>query len=71
MNRKLTATLLVMVMVSGLMVVAGTVAAADLPVEVTNVTPITDMADTIIALLIALIPILLILGIWAKMKGVF
>jgi len=35
-----------------------------------NTTGITEMADTIVALLIALIPILLILGIWARMKGV-
>jgi len=34
-----------------------------------NTTGIDDMADTIIALLIALIPILLILGIWAKIRG--
>lgn len=45
--------------------VAGTVSA------VVNTTGITNMSDTIVALLIALIPILLILGIWAKMKGVF
>lgn len=36
-----------------------------------NTTGIDDMADTIVALLIALIPILLILGIWTKMKGVW
>ena len=36
-----------------------------------NTTGIDDMADTIVALLIALIPILLILGVWTKMKGVW
>lgn len=45
--------------------------AANGPVEAVNVTGITEMADTIVALLIAMIPILLILGIWGKMKDVF
>lgn len=36
-----------------------------------NTTAITDMADTIVALLIALIPILLILGIWGRVKGIW
>jgi len=66
------AIVLIMLMAIFAVIMAGAVSvAADTPVEAVNTTGITEMADTIVALLIALIPILLILGIWARMKGIF
>lgn len=40
-------------------------------VAAVNTTAIDDMADTIVALLIALIPVLLILAIWTRMRGIW
>ena len=66
------AMVLIVLMAFFAVIMAGAVSvAADTPVEAVNTTGITEMADTIVALLIALIPIILILGIWARMKGVF
>lgn len=70
MNKAATILMLLSVLLAVVLAMAIPVA-ADGPVEAVNTTGITEMADTIVALLIALIPILLILGIWAKMKGVF
>ena len=36
-----------------------------------NTTGITDMSDTLIVLIVALIPIMFILAIWAKLRGTF
>jgi hypothetical protein len=41
------------------------------PVQAVNTTAIDEMADTIVALLVAIIPILLILAIWGRIKGVW